>query len=374
MNDRYVDLPGDSVNKKHGLSDIVLKNNQGTLLLNREFVAEIKLSTDEEKNMQSPTYMHKMVAFQGDTRIFFFDYGKEGDLTNEEEKKRLDQCQNLLLMIYVAPIIRIMKMAISFFYLLDNTSFACLLLLLFGGNILSKDDHRDIGDIFDGRHGSTTAILIAIFSDLLHNILHASTRLWNLTRIDLPLVLTLYLAYFIIMRSMGAEWVYWYLLSFRFVSYYVSTCCNYWEDIMVLKIIRKMKAGGDFKLPNFLRKGVYVTKLEDKFAFPHHRLSQDDVHALKFFLGSFCCWNWSRSGFRFLEKYHGDKQQITTSKWGHLIFLPGGVIALVTAFFLMTVLIMLGLIPLIFAASVGFIMKCFCIRCQLPIFDEVNMW
>lgn len=361
----------ESERAKEKLKDIVFKNNQNTLLLNREFVAKIPI---EEKNVQSTTYDHKMIAFQADTRIFFFDYGKDGDLTDEEEKNRLDLCQNLLLMIYVAPLIRIMQMGISFFDLLDNTSFAVILLLLFGGNILETDDRSEIGNIFSGSLGSDTAIMIAVFSDLMHYILHSSTRLWNLGRVDLPLVLSLYMAYVIIMWRSNSNWLYWYLLSFRFGSYYVSTCCNYWEDVVVLSIIRKLKAGEDFKLPSFLHKGDFLSKLLDKFAFPLTRLDQENKDALNVFTGSFCCWNWSRSALSFMEKYHGDKQQKVTSKYGHVIFIPGAVIAILTSIFLVVVLIILGIIPLTIAAFLALVVRICCKRFRLRIHEEINLW
>jgi hypothetical protein len=359
---------------KEKLKDIVFKNNQNTLLLNREFV----FPDDEEKNVQSKTDKHKMIAFQADTRIFFFDFGKDGYLTDKEEKERLDICQNLLLMIYVAPLIRIMQMSISFFDLLDNTSFAVILLLLFGGDILKTADRSEIGNIFSGPLGSDTAIMIAVFSDLMHYILHSSTRLWNLGRVDLPLVLSLYMAYVIIMWRSNSNWLYWYLLSFRFGSYYVSTCCNYWEDVVVLKIIRKLKDDEDFKLPSFLHKGVFLSELLDKFAFPLTRLDQQNKDALNVFKGSFCCWNWSRSGKSFMEKYHGDKQQKVTSMCGHVIFIPGAVIAILTSIFLVVVLIILVTIPLSIAYFVAPVLKFCCKRCGkrfgLRIYDEINLW
>merc|ERR1719173_11942 len=172
-------------------------------------------------------------------------------------------------------------MGISFFNLLDNTSFAFILLLLLGGDILKTADRSEIGHIFSGSHGSDTAIMIAVFSDLMHYILHSSTRLWNLGRVDLPLVLSLYMAYVIIMWRSNSNWLYWYLLLFRFGSYYVSTCCNYWEDVVVLKIIRKLKDGQDFKLPSFLHKVCCLSKLVDKFAFPLTRLDKENDDALK---------------------------------------------------------------------------------------------
>jgi len=371
-----IEISGNNANDgNYSIGDIVSKNNQNTLLLNREFEAEVTVNEEEEKNMQSSTCITKMIAFQSDTRIFFFNYGKAGDLTDELEKQRLYHCQNFLLLLYVSPIIRIMKVGISFFDLLDNTSFACILILLFGGGILTSRDHNDIDDIFDGKHGSNTAILIAVFSDLMHNILHSSTRLWNLTRIDLPLVLTLYVAYVTILYSSRADWLYWYLISFRFGCYYLSTSCNYWEDVMVLKIIRKLKTGCDFTLCTFSCKVFFLSNLLDKIRFPYQRLSQEDKNALEVFKGSFCCWNWRQSSLRFLRKYHEiGNIQTSTSKWGHVFFVPGGVIALVTAFVLVAVLVILGSIPLSFAAVVGILLRCCCKRLNLGIFEEMNLW
>jgi len=370
MEVRYRPLPA--------MGDIVSKNNQNTLLLNREFEAEIEICRDEENNMQYSTRIHKMIAFQSETRIFFFDFGNAGDLTDEELKKRLDQCQSFLLMLYVAPIIRLMKMGISFFVLLDNTSFACILLLLFGAGLLTGRERENIGDIFDDHYGSNAAILIAVFSDLMHNILHAATRLWNLTRIDLPLVLALYVAYVIILYSTPAhgDWIYWYLIWFRFGCYYLSISCNYWEDMMVLKIIRQVKNDRDFTVCDCSCKVSFLSNLMHKIGFPYHRLSQDDKIAAAVFKGSFCCWNWSRSSLRFLRKYHKKgKMQMSTSKMGHLFFLPGGVIALIAAFCLVSVLITLGSVPLSIAAFLAFFARrCFRIRFKFGIFEEINLW
>jgi len=376
MEVRYRPLPVSDGNQNVG--DVVSKNNQNTLLLNREFEAEIEICRDEEKNMHCSTRIHKMIAFQSDTRIFFFDFGNAGDLTEEEQKKRLDQCQSFLLMLYVAPIIRIMKMGTSFFNLLANTSFACILLLLFGGGILTDKERQDIGDIFDGHDVSNTAILIAVFSDLMHNILHASTRLWNLTRIDLPLVLALYVAYVIILwwTPGHSEWIYWYLIYFRFGCYYLSTSCNYWEDIMVLKIIRQVKNNRNFTVCDCSCKMFFLSNLIRKIGFPYHRLSQDDKIAAAVFKGSFCCWNWSRSSLRFLRKYHKKgEMQMRTSKWGHVFFLFGGVIASIVAFCLVSVLIILGSVPLSIAALIGFFARrCFCLHLNFGIFEEINLW
>jgi len=374
MEVRYRPLLANDGNQN--LGDIVAKNNQNTLLLNREFEAEIEICGDEEKNMQCLTRIHKMVAFQSNTRIFFFDFDNAGDLTDEERKKRLDQCQSFLLMLYVAPIIRLMKMGISFFNLLDNTSFACILLILFGGGILTSSERENVGDIFDGHHGSNTAILIAVCSDLVHNILNASTRLWNLTRVDLPLVLALYVAYAIILYSAHGDWIYWYLIWFRFGCYYLSTSCNYWEDIMVLKIIHQVKNDRDFTLCDCSCKVSFLSNLMQKIGFPYHRLSQDDKIAAAVFKGSFCCWNWSRSSLRFLRKYHRKgKMQVSTSKRGHVFFLPGGVIALITATCLVSVLIILGSVPLSIAACFAFFARlCFRLRFKFGIFEEINLW
>jgi len=364
----------DSEYLKEKLGDIVFKNNQDTLLLNREFVAWIKIPKDEEKNVQSSAIIYRTIAFQADTRIFLFDCGKDGVLTGDEKKERLDKYQNLLLKIYVAPFIRIMQMGISFFNLLDNTSFAFILLLLLGGDILTRDDRLEIGSLFSGAYGSDTAIMIAVFSDLMHYILHSSTRLWNLGRVDLPLVLSLYMAYVIIMWRSSSNWLYWYLLSFRFGSYYASTCCNYWEDVVVLKIIRKLKDGDDFKFPRFLHKGAFLSDLLDKFAFPNDRLDQQDKDALKVFTGSFCCWNWSRSALRLMEKYHGGQQKKATSWYGHLVFIPGAVIAIVTSFFLFLVLMILGTIPLSIAVVIDRLVRHRCPRFRLRIEEELNFW
>ena len=190
----------------------------------------------------------KMVAFQGDTRIFFFDGGNDMDMTDEEEKRRKEQCQDLLLKLYVAPVIRFMKLGVTFFGLLDNASYACILLLFFGGSILGAEDESNIDNIFDGKDASNIASVVTLASDLLHNIMHSSTRLWNLSRIDLQLVLVLYVAYLIILVSGGASWVYWYVLGFRFGFFYLSTCCDYWLERIVLTIVRKLKTGQDFVL------------------------------------------------------------------------------------------------------------------------------
>jgi len=367
----------DSEHVKKTLGDIVFKNNQETLLLNREFVATIDTHKDDEKNMQSSPITYKMIAFQAETRIFFFDCGEcgeDGKLKEDKQKERLEHCQKLLLMIYVAPLIRVMQMGISFFNLLDNTSFALILLLLLGGDILTKDHRLEIGNIFSGALGSDTAIMITVFSDLMHYILHSSTRLWNLGRVDLPLVLSLYMAYVIIMWRSNSNWLYWYLLSFRFGSYYVSTCCNYWEDVVVLKIIRKLEDKDDFKFPSCLHKGVFLSNLLDKFAFPKDRLDKEDKEALTVFKGSFCTWNWSRSAKRFMEKYHGDRKQKDTSKYGHLVFIPGAVIAIVTSFFLVLVLIILGIIPLSIAYVLAHLVRLCCRRFKLRIHEEINLW
>jgi len=82
---------------------------------------------------------------------------------------------------------------------------------------------------------------------------------------------------------------------------------------VVLNIIRKLEHGVDFKFPRSLHKGAFLSDLLDKFAFPYDRLDQQDKDALKEFTGSFCCWNWSRSALRLMEKYRGGQQQKATS-------------------------------------------------------------
>lgn len=143
---------------------------------------------------------------------------------------------------------------------------------------------------------------------------------------------------------------------------------------MVLKIIRKLKAGEDFKLPGFLHIGAFLSKLLDKFAFPSHRLDDENKKALEVFTGSFCSWNWSRSAKTFIKKYHGERQQTVTSKYNHVFFIPGAVIAIVTSLFLVLVLIFLGAVPLAVATVLGLLGKICCINLRLPIFEELNLW
>ena len=126
------------------VEDIVAKNNQNTLLLNRKFEGEVQ----EQSQGQVESYVHKIIAFQGETRIFCFYGGRDGEMTDEDQKRRVDQCNDLLLKLYVAPIMRVIKISNTFFGALDNASYACILLLLFGSSVLSPAEKDNIGTIF----------------------------------------------------------------------------------------------------------------------------------------------------------------------------------------------------------------------------------
>ena len=217
--------------------DIVAKNNQNTMLLDRVFKATI---TDGPED----THDHKMIGLQGESRVFLFDCGRDSGIADNEQAKednRREQCRGLLLKLYVAPIIRIAKIGSTFFSVLDNATYACLLLLFFGRMLLGTKD--TIGNILDG---SNLSLIVTVCSDLLHNIMHASTRLWNLRRVDVQLVLVLYVAYYInlvydVVCMSNSDLIYVCILSFRFGAFYLTTSCDYWVDMLVLNTLMKLK-------------------------------------------------------------------------------------------------------------------------------------
>ena len=238
--------------------DIVGKNNQNTLLLDRLFEAKIP---DDYGNVET----RRVVAIQSETRVFLFHIGSDGsdggDIqgstgSQSERKEEIDmldkrrnQCRELLLKLYVAPMVRLIKIASSFFSILDNLTFACIVLLFFFGGLLDSDMKHKIHSIIEGRLYGSTALVVLLCSDILHNIMHASTRLWNLNRVDFPLVMVFYAAYFVIMVvdnipkddaskwDFSKSWIYFYALGFRFAAFYISESCEYWMDVLVVKIL-----------------------------------------------------------------------------------------------------------------------------------------
>ena len=345
---------------KEFFGDIVSKNNQNTLLLDRVFEAEIS----NDKNTQH-SYYYDMVAFQGESRIFIFDGGKEGDITDLEQEDRKEQCRNILLKLYVAPIIRIGKIASTFFGILDNAIFACVLLLLFGSGFLNADDVSIIEKIIQGDYGQGVMMVI-VCSDLLHNIMHSSTRLWNLGRVDLPLVLVLYALYFIMLEIIWAEWVYWYLVFFRFCAFYVTTSCDYWIEVMIHNMVMNLKEGHDFMLlPYYL--GNFVSCIR----YPTSRLNKDDKEALKHFKGTFCAWNWTQSTLGIVKKYHEkSKFQELPSNISHFFFYFGGVLAFVAVFLLSILVFLLGAIACILAYVILRLLSGF----DWGIQEEIFLW
>lgn len=67
--------------------------------------------------------------------------------------------------------------------MIDNATFACIILLFLGAKVLHSKEL--IHNILDGHYQLNTALVVTMCSDVLHNIMHSSTRLWNLNRIDL---------------------------------------------------------------------------------------------------------------------------------------------------------------------------------------------
>ena len=356
----------DMVNEtKTFLGDIVSKNNQNTLLLDRIFKAEIS-------NNYSTKYVlyHKMIGFQGESRIFLFDCGREGYITDEEQEERKEECRGLLLNLYVAPIIRIAKIASTFFSIIDNATFACILLLLFSGTALTTDQRGIVEKIIDGDYHSS-AMMIIVCSDLLHNIMHSSTRLWNLGRVDLPLVLVLYTSYFILLGVSRSDMVYWYLIFFRLCAFYASTCCDYWIEVIIYNIIMKLKQGKDFILPFSETTFRSLNMLVGRLRYPTSRLNEDQKIALKHFKGTFCCWNWTESSLRIVKKYHNeDSFQDLPSKWNHFFFYLGGFIAFVVVFLLSIVVFFLGSISYILA----YLMLCLFKGLNWGIKEEILLW
>ena len=361
------------------VEDIVAKNNQNTLLLNRIFEGKVQ----EQNQGQVQNYIHKMIAFQGESRTYFFDGGRDGEMSDEEQKRKIDQCQDLLLKLYVAPIIRLIKVGNTFFGLLDNASYACIILLLVGSSILSPTEKSTIGTLFDGHYATNVAIVVTMGSDLLHNIMHYSTRLWNLSRIDIHLVMLLYAVYVLILalnhqlnhESGDCDWVYWYVLAFRFGCFYLATCCEYWLEIMVLQLIRQLKTGEDFTLPLSTCKRLSLGSIVQRLGYPYSRLSQNDREMLETFKGSFCCWNWKESSMNFLRKYHApDRFQRNTPKWSHLVFIPGGIIAFLLSMVLLLLLGCLASIPLLVSTGFVYLFQCCCQCCNWGIHEEIWLW
>ena len=357
--------------------DIVSKNNQNTMLLDKLFEAEIQ---DGTHNIHS----HKMIGFQSESRIFFFDCGQDGELQDAELENRKEKCRNLLLNLYVAPLVRIMRIGSTFFTVLDNASYACILLMFFGSSILTPEDITDMKHFFDMFNNDTTMNTITgviLGSDLTHNIMHSQTRLWNLSRMDLPLVLVIYSIYCILLSVGKSRWVGWFVLGFRFFSFYMAECCEYWVDIWVERIILSLRegnisagadrnrGGADFTLPISNCCCNCVQKLGSKMGFPYSRLSSDDIEALSLYKGTFCSWNWKKSSVNFVRKYHlpGCLQQIP-SNWNHLLFYPGGIIALITVLILSFVVAVFGLIALLFGYLVFWMFG------GLEMYEEFLLW
>ena len=93
----------------------------------------------------------------------------------------------------------------------------------------------------------TVATIVTLVSDLLHNVIYSSTRLWNLGRVDLPLVLVMYAIYIIIMILNEAPiWIY-AVLGFRFLMFYMAESCDYWIDVLVENIMKTLQTGKLFK-------------------------------------------------------------------------------------------------------------------------------
>jgi hypothetical protein len=309
-----------------------------------------------------------MVGFQGESRVFIFDYGKEGDISDQEKEDRKEQCRNILLKLYVAPLLRIGKIASTFFSIIDNAMFACVLLLLFGTGVL--DDTEDVikhmikkrpdssekvlfgsgvfddadvgkqhiwekimeGDVQQG------AMVVIVCCDLLHNIMHSSTRLWNLGRVDLPLVLSLYVLYAIMLEKTCSDHVYWYLVGLRFCAFYVTISCDYWIEVIIHNMLMKLKSGHDFILP-FCCSNTLLGRLR----YPCIRLSNEDKEALKHFKGTFCAWNWTQSTSRIVKEYHGNgKFQNLPSSTSHFFFYFGGGRAFVAVLVLSVLVFLLG--------------------------------
>ena len=364
--------------------DIVSKNNQNTMLLDRIFEAEIQ---NETNNMHS----HKMIGFQGESRIFFFDCGQNRELQHAELENRKEKCRNLLLKVFVAPLVRIMRIGTTFFTVLDNVSYAWILLMYFGAIILNDMIEKvDILGIFDTDETTIHLITCAILgSDLIHNIMHSSTRLWNLSRIDLPLVLVIHSTYCILLsigESTGS--VYWYVFGFRFFSFYMTKSCEYWIDVWVQKTIfslrqgniiagaEKNRGGTDFTLPMFNNCCSSVQKLAKNIGFPYSRLSSDDTEALSLYKGTFCSWNWRKTSVDFVKNYHPSEcvQQLQ-SKWSHCVFYPGGFIAILTVLILSFVVAVFGLIAFFLGYLILLPFMC-CRRCcdwGWEIYEELKL-
>lgn len=374
---------------KKFLGDIVSKNNQNSMLLDRVFKAEIQDNTEG-------IHSHKMIGLQGESRIFFFDCGRDGEITDEEQENRKEKCRNLLLKLYVAPLTRILKIGSTFFSVLDNATYACILLLFFGSSILSPEDFSNIhnitrndnDNIFDNETGINTATVVTLGSDLLHNIMHASTRLWNLSRVDLQLVLVIYAAYFIILSVGKVHWVYWYVLSFRFFAFYVTESCDYWIDMLVQVILKTLKEGenatdvelqqgfADFKLHCSGCCCGFVENLVGLLGFPYSRLNRDDIEALRFYKGAFCSWDWRKSSLSFVKTYHGDDsvQELPSCCSIHWFFYLGGIIAFMAVFLLSCVVFFFGGIAFGLGFCLVWIFKLCCISCDWGIHEELYLW
>ena len=71
----------EKVSKKQ---DVVLKNNQNTTLMDKVFIQQVQ---DDSET----THDHKMIGMQAETRIFFFDCGKDGDIMDEAVEDRKEK-------------------------------------------------------------------------------------------------------------------------------------------------------------------------------------------------------------------------------------------------------------------------------------------
>ena len=274
---------------------------------------------------------------------------------------------------------RVIKVSNTFFGALDNASYACILLLLLGSSVLSPAEKDKIGTIFDDPTITDIAIVVTVGLDLIHNIMHNSTSLWNLGRMDIYLVLVLYGVYLILLLinqllhegdDAKGDWVYWYVLAFRFACFYLATCSEYWLEKMVLKLIRQLKTGEDFALPVSTCLGNLVQLL----GYPYHQLNESDREALETFKGSFCSWNWKESSLNILRKYHTPGHfQTNPPNRNYLVCViayPGGIIAFVLSMVLLLLLGLLSLIPL----GVVYLFQCCCKRCNWKIYEEIFLW
>ena len=283
-----------------------------------------------------------------------------------------------------------MRIGTTFFTVLDNALYACILLMFFGPIIL---DHMIstilISGIFYEETTINTITGVILGSDLIHNIMDSSTRLWNLSRIDVPLVLVIHLTYCILLyigESTGS--VYWYVFCCRFLCFYMAKSCEYWIDVWVQKIIfslrqgniiagaEKNQGGTGFALPMFNNCCRSVQKLAKNIGFPYSRLSSEDIEALSLYKGTFCSWNWRKTSVDFVKNYHlSECVQQLQSKRSHCVFYPGGFIAILTVLILSFVVAIFGLIAFFLGYLILLPFMC-CRRCcdwGWEIYEELKL-